>query len=135
MLGYESEQQLLAVDLAVDIYADPDERQRILARFEGADVVEGVEVAWRRRDGEENLVRRSGRAARRPGGAIDCFETIAEDVTERRALEEQLRQTPTMEALGQVTGGIAHDFKNPLTITLANAQLVAKVLPSGQADA
>src|SRR5439155_654836 len=38
MLGYESEQQLLAVDLAVDIYADPEERQRILGRFEGADV-------------------------------------------------------------------------------------------------
>ncbi len=135
MLGYESEQQLLAVDLAVDIYADPDERQRILARFEGADVVEGVEVAWRRRDGEEILVRLSGRAVRRPGGAIDCFETIAEDVTERRALEEQLRQSQKMEAIGQLTGGIAHDFNNLLTIILANAQLVAKALPAGHADA
>ena len=135
MLGYESEQQLLAVDLAVDIYADPDERQRILARFEGADVVEGVEVAWRRRDGEEILVRLSGRAVRRPGGAIDCFETIAEDVTERRALEEQLRQSQKMEAIGQLTGGIAHDFNNLLTIILANAQLVAKALPAPQGDA
>src|SRR5438552_8951003 len=135
MLGYESEQQLLAVDLAVDIYADPDERQRILARFEGADVVEGVEVAWRRRDGEEILVRLAGRAVRRPGGAIDCFETIAEDVTERRALEEQLRQSQKMEAIGQLTGGIAHDFNNLLTIILANAQLVAKALPAGHADA
>src|SRR2546422_358414 len=135
MLGYESRDQLLAVDLAVDVYADPDERQRILDRFEVEDVVEGVEVTWKRRDGEEILVRLSGRAVRRPGGAIDCFETIAEDVTERRALEEQLRQSQKMEAIGQLTGGIAHDFNNLLTIILANAQLVAKALPSGQTDA
>ena len=135
MLGYESEQQLLAVDLPADVYADPDERRRILALFEVDDVVEGIEVSWKRRDGEAILVRLSGRAVRRANGAIDCFETIAEDVTERRALEEQLRQSQKMEAIGQLTGGIAHDFNNLLTIILANAQLVAKVLPSGQGDA
>ncbi len=135
MLGYESEEQLLAVDLGLDIYADPEERQRILGRFEAADVVEGVEVTWKCRDGGEILVRLSGRAVRRPGGTIDCFETIAEDVTERRALEEQLRQSQKMEAIGQLTGGIAHDFNNLLTIILANAQLVAKALPAPQADA
>ena len=134
MLEYESEEQLLAVDLAVDVYADPEERRRILERFEAADVVEGVEVTWKRRDGEEILVRLSGRAVRRPGGAIEAFETIAEDVTERRALEEQLRQSQKMEAIGQLTGGIAHDFNNLLTIILANAQLVAKALPPGQTD-
>ena len=135
MLGYESKEQLLAVDLGADVYADSEERRRILARFDSDDVVEGIEVLWRRRDGGEILVRLSGRAVRRPDGAIDCFETIAEDVTERRALEEQLRQSQKMEAIGQLTGGIAHDFNNLLTIILANAQLVAKVLPSGQADA
>ena len=135
MLDYESEAQLLAMDLATDVYADPDERQRILGRFEAADVIEGVEVAWKRRDGEEILVRLSGRAVRRPGGTIEYFETIAEDVTERRALEEQLRQSQKMEAIGQLTGGIAHDFNNLLTIILANAQLVAKALPPPQADA
>ena len=87
MLGYESEEQLLAVDLAADVYADSDERRRILERFEVEDVVEGVEVTWKRRDGAEILVRLSGRAVRRPDRTIDCFETIAEDVTERRALE------------------------------------------------
>ena len=135
MLGYESKEHLLAVDLAADVYADPEERRRILARFDSDDVVEGVEVTWRRQDGDEILVRLSGRAVRRPDGTIDCFETIAEDVTERRALEEQLRQSQKMEAIGQLTGGIAHDFNNLLTIILANAQLVAKALPSGQADA
>jgi len=36
---------------------------------------------------------------RRPGGTIDCFETIAEDLTERPRSEEQLRQSQKMEAI------------------------------------
>ena len=135
MLGYESEEQLLAVNLARDVYADPAERERILARFDGGDAVEGVEVTWKRRDGRRILVRLGGRAVRRPEGRIECFETLAEDVTERRALEDQLRQSQKMEAIGQLTGGIAHDFNNLLTIILANAQLIAKALPPEQADA
>ncbi len=130
MLGYESEEQLLAVNLARDVYADAAERKRIIARFDSGDAVEGAEVTWQRRDGQRILIRLSGRAVRRPDGVIECFETLAEDVTERRALEEQLRQSQKMEAIGQLTGGIAHDFNNLLTIILANAQLIERALPS-----
>src|SRR5205809_8134226 len=98
MLGYESEEQLLAVDLPADVYADPDERRRILALFEVEDVVEGIEVSWKRRDGEAILVRLSGRAVRRADGAIAWFETIAEDVTEPRGRGEELRGYPIMQA-------------------------------------
>ncbi len=130
MLGYESADQLLAVDMATDVYEDPTERHRLLARFGDRDaVVDGVEVKWKRRDGQRILVRLAGRAVRRPDGTIECFETIAQDVTERRALEEQLRQSQKLEAIGQLTGGIAHDFNNLLTIILANAQLLTKSIP------
>ncbi len=131
MLEYESAEQLLGVDLATDVYADPTERARILARFEqSGDALDGVEVTWKRRNGQSILVRLAGRAVRRADGSIECFETIAEDVTERRALEEQLRQSQKLEAIGQLTGGIAHDFNNLLTIILANAQLLAKAIPA-----
>ena len=135
MLGYGSEQELLGVDLGTQVYADPGERVRLLSRFDTEDVVEGAEVTWKRKEGERILVRLSGRAVRRGDGGIECFETIAENVTERRALEAQLRQSQKMEAIGQLTGGIAHDFNNLLTIILANSQLLAKALPSDHANA
>jgi len=135
MLGYESEQELLGVDLGTQVYAEPEERRRILNRFDAGDVIEGIEVAWRRRGGDRIVVRLSGRAVRRADGGIECFETIAEDVTERRALEERLRHSQKLEAVGQLTGGIAHDFNNLLTIILANAELLGKALPPDHRDA
>src|SRR5436190_11022491 len=135
LLGYESEAELRKVHMARDVYADPAERERLIAAFGGDETVRGAEVAWKRKDGTPILVRLSARAVRRSDGRIDCFETIAEDITERRALEEQLRQSQKMEAIGQLTGGIARDFNNLLTIILANAQLIAKALPTDRGDA
>jgi len=54
------------------------------------------------------------------------------DITERHALEAQLRQSQKMEAVGRLTGGVAHDFNNVLSVILSHVQLTAASLEPGQ---
>ena len=68
------------------------------------------------------------------GDKITNFVAVKEDITERRELEEQLRQSQKMQAVGQLTGGIAHDFNNLLAIVMGNLQLLQERV-SGDAKA
>ncbi len=135
MLGYASEEELLACDMARNIYAEPSDRERLIAQHRDAERIEGVNVLWRRKDGTTITVRLSRRPVRRADGAIEAFDMLVEDVTERRRLEEQLRQAQKMEAVGQLAGGIAHDFNNLLTAVITSCDLLSAELPPGSAHA
>ncbi len=130
MLGYSSAEELMAVDMARDIYLDSEQRAAVIHAYRESGCLESCELLWKRKDGRSIIVRLSGNVFKSEQGETLGFEMIAEDVSERRALEEQLRQSQKMEAVGRLAGGIAHDFNNLLTVIKGYSELMLDELDS-----
>jgi PAS domain S-box-containing protein len=129
LLGYDSSEELLSKNLEEDIYANPEERYRILNNAQQLNPLKSVEVHWRRKNGTLVLVRAHARGwVSNDLGQVVGLETMVEDITKQRILEEQLRQMQKMESLALLAGGIAHDFNNILTAVLGYSQLALKTL-------
>ena len=81
-----------------------------------------IELSACRADGTEFPVELT--AARMPGERSVELAAFIRDITERRALEEQLRQAQKLEAIGRLAGGVAHDFNNILMSIMGAADLL-----------
>jgi len=124
MLGYGSPEEVLLLDPERDVFANPDEHDRLIEEFRRNGRMDGFEVKWKRKDGRSITVRISGRAVSSADEPADVLEAIAEDVTEKRALEDQFRQAQKMEAVGRLAGGVAHDFNNLLMVISGYTEVI-----------
>jgi PAS domain S-box-containing protein len=115
---------------AIDLIIAEGERERVkagLAQFlDSADrrtLNPRRELMVRRRDGREFMAELSVTALTRREGVL--FNVFYRDLTDKIAAEERIRHTEKMEAVGQLTGGVAHDFNNILTVITGTIEILA----------
>jgi two-component system cell cycle sensor histidine kinase/response regulator CckA len=124
MLGYDSESEVLSLDIAHDVYCNFEDRAQLVSRVIEAGEVKDAEYEWKRKDGCTITIRISVILVRKDSGDLGVFQGVVQDITERKILARQFRQAQKMEAVGRLAGGVAHDFNNLLMIFGSYAELI-----------
>jgi PAS domain S-box-containing protein len=87
-----------------------------------------LEPRFIRPDGEVRVLRVEGRPVIDADGNVRRVAGTMQDITERRLIERQLAQAQKMEAIGNLTGGMAHDFNNVLGVVIGNLDLLKRLI-------
>ena len=110
----------------------PDDRQKVIeaaieARQSG--VGRSVEYRIRHKDGHWVPLESTASVVNSKGGGVEKLVIVNRDVTERKDLEKKLLLSQKLEAIGRLSGGVAHDFNNILGVILGYSEELQKRIP------
>jgi len=108
-----------------------DELPKILSRIKSGEHIKHYESVRQRKDGQLIHMSLTISPVYGPQGQVISASAVGRDITERARLEEQLRQSQKMEAIGQLAGGVAHDFNNILTAIIGFTSIVRMKMQPG----
>ncbi|MDD2308644.1 MAG: response regulator [Desulfuromonadaceae bacterium] len=126
MFNYPGEETLGKTTVELGIWLHESDRDRYLRLLRENGCVNNVEVRARRKGGEELDIIVSA-AMLKIGGRSFVLSTIM-DMTGQKRLQAQLFQSQKMDVVGQLAGGVAHDFNNMLAVIMAVAELLKRRL-------
>jgi two-component system cell cycle sensor histidine kinase/response regulator CckA len=122
MLGYSKEEiGTLRVD---DLYYNREDRLAYLDNLTRHKMVTNYEICFRRKQGGRVWVLANASLTEENPDCSAVIVGTAIDITERKYLEDQLRHSQKMEAVGRLAGGVAHDFNNLLTVVAGYTDIV-----------
>lgn len=129
VFGFTSKEEILNANIAIDLYANPQDRNYFKKVIEEHGFVKDYELDVKRKDGEKFIVLLTSTEVRDEEGLLLAYLGIMRDITEKKKLERQLERAQKMEAIGMLAGGVAHDLNNILTGLTSYPELLLMQIP------
>lgn len=126
MLRYDSPESLVSTvtDIGCQLYADPKQREEIVALLSQSGAIRACETELLCRDGSVIAVSVNAREVRDPQGALLHYEGTIEDISERKRLAAELLEEIKVAEVTRALGDIGHDVKNMLMPVLSGVDLL-----------
>ncbi len=124
--GYESKEEFFKEMSLNNLFIKKEALDGFLHNIEEKGFVKDYETIFKRKDGVEINALITATLRKDGDNKICGYECIIKDITERKRMEERIREADKLASIGQLAAGVAHEINNPLTIILGYIRLLLK---------